>query len=369
MQPEVKATACFYPTWLHNGKVGQGESADSLARAADIKGELLIIFGSLDPLIPAEGRTTIETTLQNASARYDTRLYPADHGFMRDDRAALEQNPAYPLSYIAQALSQLAQGKVAEATATYHRLETVSSRGASSAAIGLADVALYEGRLSEAATLLENGIKGDLANNLAAAAATKQMALAELHVLRGQKTQALALAEQALPMAKDEGRKYVLARIYLEAGQEGKALQLASELSARIEPDPRHYAKLIEGESQLLKGKLSEAVTTMQEAQKFADSWPGRFMLGRAYLEAKAFAEAHSEFDACLKRRGEAAAILLDDVPSYRYLPPVYYYLGRVQSGLNSPAAAESWRTFLKLKEKGEDEPLITDARRRLEGR
>ena len=36
LQPEVKATVCFYPTWLHNGKVGQGENADSLARAANI---------------------------------------------------------------------------------------------------------------------------------------------------------------------------------------------------------------------------------------------------------------------------------------------------------------------------------------------
>ncbi len=86
----VKATVCFYPTWLHNGKVGQGERADSLARAAEIQGDLLIIFGSLDPLIPAEGRVTVEDTLRQAGVRYETRLYSADHGFMRDDRAAYD---------------------------------------------------------------------------------------------------------------------------------------------------------------------------------------------------------------------------------------------------------------------------------------
>ncbi len=90
LNPEVKATVCFYPTWLHNGKVGLGENADSLARAGEIQNEMLIIFGALDPLIPAEGRTTIETTLRQANVRFDTRLYPADHGFMRDDRAAYD---------------------------------------------------------------------------------------------------------------------------------------------------------------------------------------------------------------------------------------------------------------------------------------
>ncbi|HEX4947128.1 MAG TPA: hypothetical protein VFZ34_10705, partial [Blastocatellia bacterium] len=252
---------------------------------------------------------------------------------------------------------------------TYQKLAGINASGASRAALGLADAALFEGRLNDAATLLDNGIKDDVANNRTAAAAIKQIALAELHVLRGQKAQAMALADQALSVVKDEGQKYVLARIYFGAGQESKALEIAQTLSARIEPDPRHYAKLIEAEAQMLHGKLSDAITTLQEAQKITDSWPGRLLLGRAYLEAKSFAEAHSEFDACLKRRGEAAALLLDDVPSYRYLPPVYYYLGLVQEGLNSPAAVESWRTFLQLKAKGEDEPMVRDARRRVEGR
>jgi tetratricopeptide (TPR) repeat protein len=284
----------------------------------------------------------------------------------REARAVLDQNPTYTLSYIALALSELAQGNVAEATATYRRLEAVNASGASRAALGLADVALYEGRLGDAVMLLENGIKGDQANHNAAALVGKQIALAELHLLRGQKPQALALAEQALAATKDEGRKYVLARLYLNAGQESKALEIAQALSTRIEPDPRHYAKLIEGEAQLLRGKLSDAVTTLQDAQKLTDSWVGRLLLGRAYLEAKSYAEAHSEFDACLKRRGEATALLLDDVPSYRYLPPVYYYLGQVQAGLNSPAAVDSWQTFLQIKANGEEEPMITETRRRL---
>ena len=101
-----------------------------------------------------------------------------------------------------------------------------------------------------------------------------------------------------------------------------------------------------------------------------SDTWLGRFALGRVYLEAGAFAEAYSELDACLKRRGEAAAVFLDDVPSLRFLPPVYYYLGRAQEGLKSPRAVESFKTFLAMKERGDgSDPLVADARRRLQGR
>ena len=327
---------------------------------------------NMPPALEA-GRRAIQIYPKNLFYQSNVALFSMYAGEFetaeREARTVLEQNPSYALSHIALALSELAQSKVTEATATYHRLAAINASGASRAAMGLADVALYEGRLNDANAILENGIKADETNKNSAAVATKQIALAEIAVQRGQKNIALALALQALTTVKDEGAKYIIAHIFLEAGQELKALQIATELGTRIEPDPRHYAKLIEGEAQMLRGKLSEAITSFQAAQSITDSWQGRFMLGRAYLEAKSFAEAHSEFDACLKRRGEATALLLDDVPSYRYFPPVHYYLGRVQEGLNISAAAESFRTFLKLKEKGEDNAMIIDARRRIDQR
>jgi hypothetical protein len=88
--------------------------------------------------------------------------------------------------------------------------------------------------------------------------------------------------------------------------------------------------------------------------------------LGKAYLEAGAFTEAHSEFEVCLERRGEATSVFIDDLPTYAYLPPVYYYLGRAQEGLKSAAAADSYRTFLSIRKEGEEDPLVADARRRL---
>jgi tetratricopeptide (TPR) repeat protein len=117
----------------------------------------------------------------------------------------------------------------------------------------------------------------------------------------------------------------------------------------------------------LKRGRVQDAIRLFREAQNLADTWLGRLELGRAYVEAGAYTEAYSELESALKRRGEATAVFLDDIPTYRYFPAVYYYLGRSQEGLNSPAAAESYQTFLDIKENSDQDPLVTDARKRLE--
>ena len=116
---------------------------------------------------------------------------------------------------------------------------------------------------------------------------------------------------------------------------------------------------------------LAEAVTrhdhkAFQEAKKVADTWMGRFDSAVAYIQLGAFTEADSELEVCLKRRGEVSAIFLDDVPSFRELPAVYYYLGRAQQGLKSPAAAESFKTFLAMHSKADHSPLAADVQRRM---
>jgi carboxymethylenebutenolidase len=84
-QPDVKATACFYGTGIHNGKLGADEDAGSLARAGEIRGDLLMVWGASDPHIPGEGRETIRTALDAAGVTYRFSEYPAEHAFMRDE--------------------------------------------------------------------------------------------------------------------------------------------------------------------------------------------------------------------------------------------------------------------------------------------
>jgi carboxymethylenebutenolidase len=84
-QPDVRATACYYATGLHDGKLGQDADSGSLARAKEIRGELLMIFGTKDPHVPEAGRETIDKALRNSGAHSKTLLYPAEHAFTRDE--------------------------------------------------------------------------------------------------------------------------------------------------------------------------------------------------------------------------------------------------------------------------------------------
>ncbi len=318
-----------------------------------------------------EGRRALEIYPKNVPYRNNVALYALYAGQFetaaREARQVLEANPAYLKGYVSLALAELAQGQPAKTAETYRRMEAVSSLGASFAASGLADLALYEGRVAEAAAMLEKGMQADLSGNNPVAAAKKSAALAQAYLTLGRAPAALTAAERGLGWSKELSVVFPAAQVYLEAGQTAKAAALAAELDKRLEPVPRAYAKLIEGGLRLRQGQATAALPLFEEARKLADTWLGRFELGRAYLAAGAFPQADSEFDLCLKRRGEATDVFLDEVQTYRYLPAAYYYLGRAREGLKSPGAADSYRAFLALKA-GED-PLVADARRRLGGR
>jgi carboxymethylenebutenolidase len=84
-QSDVRATVCYYGTGIHDGKLGQDSDAGSLARAKEIRGELLMIFGTKDPHVPEAGREVIDEELRRSGVNYRTILYPAEHAFTRDE--------------------------------------------------------------------------------------------------------------------------------------------------------------------------------------------------------------------------------------------------------------------------------------------
>ncbi len=85
LQTDVAAGACFYPTDLHSGKLGPGGGADTLARAAELKGELLLVFGRQDPHVPLEGRRCIHAALEQAGTCFTWHEFNAAHAFLRDE--------------------------------------------------------------------------------------------------------------------------------------------------------------------------------------------------------------------------------------------------------------------------------------------
>jgi len=270
------------------------------------------------------------------------------------------------LAYVGLALSQLAQGHTDLAAKTWQEAAAIDVRGASDAALGLADIALYRGAPTAAIPLLEKGIETDLASKDPGSAAVKLVALAEANLELKQTSAALAAADRAVLLAKRENVLFPAARIYLQAGKEAKALAIAASLSTILEQDPQAYAELIRGEAELGRGKPREAIKLLENARKIADTWMGHALLGRAYLEAGAFPDADREFEACVRRRGEATALFLDEAPTYRYYPPAVYYLGRAREEIKSPTAADSYKAYLSIKENAAADPLAADAKRRL---
>jgi carboxymethylenebutenolidase len=83
-EPDIKATVCFYATDLQAGTLGSGGD-DSLRRAGDIKGELMMIWGRQDPHIPDDGRALIQRTLRDAKLTYTWHEWNAQHAFLRDE--------------------------------------------------------------------------------------------------------------------------------------------------------------------------------------------------------------------------------------------------------------------------------------------
>ena len=82
--PRVRATALWYPTGLHDGKLGSDADAGSLGREAEIQGEILLIFGTSDPHTPEDGRAVIKRGLEDADVNFRWSLYDAEHAFGRD---------------------------------------------------------------------------------------------------------------------------------------------------------------------------------------------------------------------------------------------------------------------------------------------
>jgi len=183
--------------------------------------------------------------------------------------------------------------------------------------------------------------------------------------MRGQKELAVAAAEKALLNSNTVPIRFLAARIFVESNAVARARTIAASLSAELPAEPQAYGKIVEGEIALKGGDPRQAIKILTDAGDVLDTWLGHFDLGRAYLELGAFPQADSEFDRCIKRRGEALSLLVDEEPTSGYFPPVYYYQGRVREGLKNPAFADSYRAYLDIRGKATEDPLLPEVRRR----
>jgi tetratricopeptide (TPR) repeat protein len=317
-----------------------------------------------------QARRAVQLDPKDLLARNNYSLYACYTGDFQvceqEGREVRKLNPSSEDGFLLVGYAQLGQGQLTEATQTYQELRKLSPHGASLAASALANIALYEGRYSQARQTLEGGIAADLAAKQLDSAADNLILLASAELALGDKRAAQAAAEKALANSPSEKIKFLAARTFLDVGDISKARQLTIALGASLQSEPQTYSKIILGEIALQEHDARKAISLLTEAQNLVDIWIVHLDLGRAYLEAAAFAEADAEFDRCIKRRGEALELFTDDMPTYSYLPPVYYLQGRARDGLKSPGAVNSFKTYLDIRGKAGEDPLAPEARRRV---
>ena len=137
-------------------------------------------------------------------------------------------------------------------------------------------------------------------------------------------------------------------------------------MSGQLQPQRRAYGAMLDALPDIAAGRTVNAIDKLTVALELADLWLIRMQLGKAYLEADYAAEAMAEFETAASRRGEASAIFLDDVPTWKYLSTLPYWQARAQQelGIHS-SSVEGFKKFLSLRPQGG--PLAEDARQRLQ--
>jgi len=278
-------------------------------------------------------------------------------------KKAAELNKDYALAWVSQGLSSEALGKYDDAAAAYQHLSSINGWQAR-AALGTADIAMLRGKTADASAALEPLLTQKLPP---LQMARVQNTLAAIRLSQGRTADAIKLAEDALKSSTDQIPRFEAGRIFAAASRLPRAKELAADLEKSLVPETQALGMTLRGETQLIEGDVRGSVATLQAASKIADTWMARYLLGRAYLLANSYEDADREFDMCERRKGEATAVYIDDVPTWRMMAPLYYYTGIVRAELKRSTAADSLRTFVELKKGGDEKSsLVADAEKRL---
>jgi tetratricopeptide (TPR) repeat protein len=321
-----------------------------------------------------EGRKSLEIYPRNSILRYNYAMYAMYAGdfatAIAEAGRVLKENPTFEWAWLPLALSTLASGDSAGAEDAVARLSSVSPTGAAMAKQLAADSQLYFGRAAAAVPILIEGLALDAARkSRSEGVPQKHVMLGEAHLALGQQRQAIDAARAAIKLSRHESTLFPAARVLLRSGEEAQALQIAADLEKMLQRQTTAYAGLIKGEIALQNGRIAEGIEALRSAQQRHNSWFSRFLLGKAYAQSGHYAEALTELELCIKRRGEAADVFFYDMPTLHHLPEAYYWLGRAQEGVGSiTEARQSFQQFLQLRpDAGAADPLVADARKRVQ--
>ena len=322
------------------------------------------------PKAVEQGRRVVAVYPKNAVYRQNLALYlmySGDHAAaVRESEQVVAQAPALPKAYLPAAIAALAAGRPDEARAAYIRMSSSGPRGAQLAALGLADVALFEGKPEEATDILRRTLAApDRGSKRDQALAT--VLLAEAYAASGRPREAVAAARAALTLGDFDDVAVPAATLLIGADLDGEAEVIADKMERQLQKRARAFGKLLKAERALKRRRFADTLDLLNEAKALADLWVVRLALGRVYVQAGRHAEALSELQACVARASEASAVFLTDVPSFRATVPVSYWLARARDGLGLKTdVAANYKAYLVRRGETSSDPLTRDARERL---
>jgi tetratricopeptide (TPR) repeat protein len=277
-----------------------------------------------------------------------------------------EMDAAYFKAWLPVAIKELSDNDIEAARQAYKNMQPAGIRGQLTGQIGLADAAMYAGEFDKARALFTEGVA--LAQDAGSSyfEATMRIGLSEALLREGADDAAVSKALlETLDTSGGLSRQVPAALMYVEIGDVQSARLIEAALSKVLQPQSRAYATVINAMIALRDGDTVTAIDSISAGIELADLWLLRFYRGIAYLEAGYGAEALDEFTACYERRGEASAVFLDDLPTYRYAATLPYWKGRAQQAIGmTHDAKQSFMTFIAARPEGD--ALAEDARERM---
>jgi tetratricopeptide (TPR) repeat protein len=296
-------------------------------------------------------------------------MYAGDFTAAREQaNKLLEEEPGYYLGYVPLAIAELAEGKVTAAADVYQSMTEQGIQATSTAATGLADIALYTGEWQQALEVLRDGIETDLLNGNTQGAAHKGVHLAyALHRL-GNEAAAMQALDSALETTSSVSHLMPAGVLLARMGELERAQEIRAQLDSRLQQNSRGAADVIAAEIALYQGDITEAVDAFNNAIVHDDSWPARFGLARAYAAAGYHAEALGELQIAEDRLGETSAVFMDDIPTFHYGAALPYWLGRTRQELGMlDTARDDYQRYLAPRVDTDLSEMSQDARARLE--
>jgi tetratricopeptide (TPR) repeat protein len=318
-----------------------------------------------------EGKVLLELYPNSSLYRSNFALLATYSGEFAEADAAAQQlvtdDPDYAVSYLVIASAAMSRGDYDVARDAYIKMLTAtkSEYDESMGTFGLADIELYLGNFAKARDLASQGIEENLAAGNKAGAAAKLILVAESYLGQGNNQEAAKTARRAFEAGTRTSQKVSAALVAIAAGEPALAREVSESLGKELQPQSRAYGLMIEGALLRQEGERIASIDKLQAAVERADLWLIRYQLGRAYFDAGFFAAAGDEFRLCgADRQGEATAVFLDDVPTYRYLAELPYWLGRSEESLGmTDAAKENYMKYVATRPNGG--PRVDDARQR----